>query len=176
VVASGKLEVLSPDVAAANRQPARPSLTQALGLAPPPPLPALPEPQVETSPRVAALTTPAPRLGTQPPEATSAGPAPGSLSQARAGFDCAGASGLAEQMVCSDPDLAAADREMSRAYRRALRAEGSSGALRADQRDWLGIREDAAHRSRRALAQVYQQRIDELNAAADEAGPPDDGY
>jgi len=148
--ASGKLEVLSPDVAAASRQAIRspPSLGQAVDLAPPPPLPAKAEPQPLEAPPL----------------------------QARAGYDCAGASGLAEQMVCSDPGLAAADQEMSRAYRRALRAGGSPSALRADQRDWLGIREDAAHISRRALAQIYQQRIDELNAAADEAGAPDDGY
>jgi uncharacterized protein len=69
-------------------------------------------------------------------------------------------------MVCADPGLAEADLEMSRAYGRALHAGVSPAALRADQRDWLGIREEAAHHSRWALAQVYRQRIDELNAAA----------
>jgi uncharacterized protein len=81
-------------------------------------------------------------------------------------------------MVCSDPDLAAQDREMARAYRRALAAGVSPAALRADQRDWLSIREDAARHSRRAVADIYRQRIDELNGIAsggddreDEDGP-----
>jgi uncharacterized protein YecT (DUF1311 family) len=150
VAATGKLEVLSPDVAAANRGPARSPSTfaQDFGLAPPPPLPAVAEAHAEAPPRVAALTRP------MPPAAPQV-------------LDCGGANGLAEQMVCSDPALAAADQEMSRAYGRALRAGGSPDALRADQRDWLAIREDAAHVSRRALAQVYQQRIDELSAAAE---------
>jgi uncharacterized protein YecT (DUF1311 family) len=178
VTSNGKLEVLSPDVAAASRQAAAPTLsslaTQAFArlvtpddAAPPPPLPAAsqpaPQPRVEAPPRMAALTAP-------PVVAPSPSP------QARAGFDCGGAGGVAEQMVCSDPDLAAADRDMSRAYRRALRSGASPGALRADQRDWLGIREEAARHSRQALAQVYQQRIDELNAAADDGPPADDGY
>ncbi|MDB5474601.1 MAG: hypothetical protein JWP49_112, partial [Phenylobacterium sp.] len=92
----------------------------------------------------------------------------------RAGFDCSSARGAAEAMVCGDPDLAAADRELARAYSRALRSGVPPGAVRADQRDWLNIREDAARHSRRALASVYQQRIDELNAVADgadEQGP-----
>ena len=40
----------------------------------------------------------------------------------------------------------------------------------------LPAREDAAHRSRRALANIYAQRIDELNAMAEDGrrGPPDE--
>jgi uncharacterized protein YecT (DUF1311 family) len=78
--------------------------------------------------------------------------------------------GVAAQMVCADPDLAAADREMGRAYRRALRAGVPPEQLRADQRDWLAAREEAAHRSSGAVASVYDQRIEELNQLSED-GP-----
>jgi uncharacterized protein YecT (DUF1311 family) len=83
---------------------------------------------------------------------------------------CAGAQGLAAQMVCADADLAGADREMNRAYRRALQAGVSPDQLRAEQRDWLAARETAARHSPRTVADLYDQRIDELNQLADE-GP-----
>lgn len=156
---NGKLEVLSPDQAAAARAPAygaSPSL-ETPTLQAPPPLP----PQT-----VASLGAPAGAAATPPRPAQAGG---------RAGVDCASARSEAEQMVCGDPDLAAADREMSRAYRRALQSSAAPGDLRAEQHDWLAIREDAARHSRRAVESVYQQRIDELNALADGAadGPGD---
>jgi uncharacterized protein len=39
--------------------------------------------------------------------------------------------------------------------------------LRDEQDDWLAIRESAARYSRSAVADVYRQRIRELNAMAD---------
>ena len=83
---------------------------------------------------------------------------------------CQTVHGRAAQMVCADPDLSAADRELNQAYRRALRSGAAPEQLRADQRDWLAIREDAARRSPRAVASIYEQRIDELNEIADD-GP-----
>jgi hypothetical protein len=83
---------------------------------------------------------------------------------------CANAGGRAAQMVCADPDLADADRELNRAYRRALRSGAPTDQLRDEQRDWLAIREEAARRSPHAVARIYEQRIDELNQIADE-GP-----
>ena len=152
---AGKLEVLPPGVAEAARAqaaPARPPI-----LAPAPPIPAEPQPAPVASPPRAAEW-----------------PAP----TARASFDCASARPGAEQIICSDPALASEDRTLARAYRRAL-ASGAAppGALRAEQRDWMAIREDAARRSRRALADVYRQRIEELNslAAEGEGSPDDDG-
>lgn len=143
VESGGKLEVLPPDLAGANRQAGDASLS--------------------------ALTSqPVPET-LAPDAAFRPGPPTDQAGPMRPGADCGGAGSLAEQMVCSDSDLAAVDREMSRAYRRALRAEISPDALRADQRDWLGVREEAARHSRRALAQVYQQRIAELNSAAEDA-------
>ncbi|MET0271919.1 MAG: lysozyme inhibitor LprI family protein [Phenylobacterium sp.] len=74
---------------------------------------------------------------------------------------------LAEQMICEDPRLASADRRLNRAYQRAMGSGVPPRELRAEQQDWLDIREQAAERSPRALASVYEQRIDELNALAD---------
>jgi uncharacterized protein YecT (DUF1311 family) len=157
--ADGKLEVLPPDAAPASQhaeyQNAWGSILAELG--PPPPLPPA---RQDPPPRVAELTPPA-----WTPRAAPAAEA----------TDCT-AGGLADQMVCADQGLAEADVEMSRAYQRALRAGISPTALRADQRDWLGIREEAAHHSRWALAQVYRQRIDELNAAAYEDASPESRF
>ena len=149
---NGKLEVLSPDRAAGAQAPA-------YGASPSPMPPTVQAPPPLPPQTVASLAAPTPAAA--PPRPAQAG--------GRAGVDCAGARSEAEQMVCGDPDLAAADREMSRAYRRALQSGAAPGALRADQRDWLAIREDAARHSRRAVESVYQQRIDELNAMADGA-------
>jgi uncharacterized protein YecT (DUF1311 family) len=83
---------------------------------------------------------------------------------------CAAARSRAAQMVCGDPDLAAADRALNQAYRRALRSGAAPEQLRQDQFDWLAIREDAARRSPQAVASIYEQRIDELNQIAED-GP-----
>jgi uncharacterized protein YecT (DUF1311 family) len=84
---------------------------------------------------------------------------------------CAGAASRAEALVCADPQLAAYDRDLDRAYRRALRSGAvSPDDLRADQRDWLDDRERAARHSPAAIADLYAQRIDELNRIADD-GP-----
>lgn len=85
-----------------------------------------------------------------------------------ASFDCNDARSPAEEMVCRDSGLAAADRELARTYRRALEAGAPSRQLRAEQQDWYEIREDAARRSPAAVSRVYRQRIDELNRLADE--------
>jgi uncharacterized protein YecT (DUF1311 family) len=150
--AAGKLEVLPPDLARRAQQPA-PLMSPATPGAPafePAPLPAVadvaPPPAVQPAP----LAVPAPRY--------------------RASFDCGAARPGAEQMVCSDPDLAAADRQLAQAYRRALQSGAPAGPLRADQQDWLDIREDAARHGPGAVASIYNQRIDELNEAAQ------DGY
>jgi len=151
---AGKLEVLSPDLASNARRAAQfaiPAAGPAPALAAAPLVPAAP-----VSPRLPEIARPA------------AIPAPREI----AGGDptCSGVGGRAAQMVCADPELAAADRELNRAYRRALRSGAAPEQLRQDQRDWLAIREDAARRSPRAVASIYEQRIDELNQIADD-GP-----
>jgi uncharacterized protein YecT (DUF1311 family) len=109
---------------------------------------------VQIPPRVMRVDTPAP------------------LAPPAAADPCPTDRGGAAHLVCADPDLAAADRELNRAYRRALRSGAPPEQLRDEQRDWLAIREDAARRSPRAVASIYEQRIDELNRIADDGGDP----
>jgi len=143
---AGKLEVLPPsaaDYAQRGLAPSYPALAQ------PAPMP------LPVAPRLPSVITPA--LNQAPP--VGGGEAA-----------CAAGRSRAAQMVCADPELAAADRELNQAYRRALRSGAPTEQLRDEQRDWLAIREDAARRSPRAVAEVYEQRIDELNQIADD-GP-----
>jgi uncharacterized protein YecT (DUF1311 family) len=142
--ATGKLEVLPPRAAAASQV-----VASQVAMAAAPVAPAAPRP-VNLDARLTALPL--------PPQIAASETA------------CANAGGRAAQMVCADPDLADADRELNRAYRRALRSGAPTDQLRDEQRDWLAIREEAARRSPRAVARIYEQRIDELNQIADE-GP-----
>lgn len=69
-------------------------------------------------------------------------------------------------MVCADRRLARLDQRMKRAYEAALAAGASPGRLRRDQEEWLDVREDAAAHSRAAVADIYRQRIEELEDLA----------
>jgi len=137
--APGRLETLPPDMAAAARTQALPQ-----GVAP--------------GPDAAPAASVAPEAAQAPPK-----------ERFPTSFDCATARPGAEEMVCGDAALAAADRAMGQAYRRAMRSGADPDDLRQEQRDWVAIREDAALRSREALAQVYDQRILELNQIAETA-------
>lgn len=86
-------------------------------------------------------------------------------------FDCERAASYAEEMVCSDPALAAADRHLARAFQRAVRLGAPYELLAAEQSNWMMVREEAARRSPRAVAGVYDQRIEQLNAMARGEGP-----
>ncbi len=68
-------------------------------------------------------------------------------------------------MVCGDPQLAAADRRLNRAYREAIQAGVPERELRRAQDRWLGVREDAAS-DPAALAAEYEHRIRELQSFA----------
>lgn len=140
----GKLEVLPPDMARAAQR-------QAVTIAPTPASAYVPTPE---------------RLAPSQPLPVSQ-PAPQTLAGDPA---CAGARGRAAQLVCGDPELASADRELNRAYRRALRSGASPDELRAEQRDWLRSREDVARRSPGAVVDLYRERIEELDQLADD-GP-----
>ena len=122
--ATGRLEVLSPDLARA-------------------------------APRMVAVAAVPPHIEPRP----IANPEP----------DCSTAGSVAEQLICEDPALSRADQRMQQAYARAMR----SGAmprrdLRYEQLDWLALRESAARRSPFEVRSLYEQRIDELNALAED--------
>jgi uncharacterized protein YecT (DUF1311 family) len=154
---AGKLEVLPPDLARAAPRP-QPApepdrFAQERFAMAPPRLEIAPNPPAPAS-RV-IVPDPPPRYATSAP-------------QARPSFDCRYARSPSEQMVCDDPELAAADRRLARAYSRAIASGIPARELRAEQDDWLSIRDDAARHSSDAVASVYEQRIDELNELAAE--------
>jgi len=163
---AGKLEVLNPATAEAARA-ARPTWTTA------------PAPAQAPSVHDASAVAPAgstPQMDAFAPRQALAGPPPAAIAPRIALDACAGSRSRADALVCADPQLAAYDRELNRAYRRAIRSGAvAPDDLRADQRDWLDDRERAARRSPEAIAEAYEARIDELNRIADD-GPGDDSY
>jgi uncharacterized protein YecT (DUF1311 family) len=58
--------------------------------------------------------------------------------------DCSRANTVAEKAICADPDLAAADAAMAQAYAsmREVLPPDQQPALVADQRQWVGLRDD----------------------------------
>ncbi len=87
-------------------------------------------------------------------------------SRANPAFDCEGADSRAERMICADPRLAADDRRMDRLYHQALDAGVPARILRRQQRDFLDAREAAARQGPDAVADVYGERIAELQGMA----------
>jgi uncharacterized protein len=79
---------------------------------------------------------------------------------------CREAHGMATQMVCVDPMLAAADRQASDAYEAVLAAGASQAALGRSQARWMLVREAAARSSPEDLLAAYQERIRRLRATA----------
>ena len=75
-------------------------------------------------------------------------------------FDCAKATSPVERLVCSDPALGAADRDLAAAYARVSRKSRDGAGLRDDQRAWLARRDACGDRS--CLADSYRRRAAEL--------------
>ena len=143
---------------------------------PPPEAPALKSSPLEVmSPeqaQAAAANTPPPSpqiVDVGVPAADVSEPEPASREQAS--FDCRRAASYAEEMVCSDPALAAADRHLARAFQRAVRLGVPYDLLQSEQNTWMMVRVEAARRSPRAVAAIYDQRIEQLNAMARGEGP-----
>ena len=110
---------------------------------------------------------------------TAAAPAPmadaadlrgAAASTGAAAADENGCSGTAaERMLCADPELADFDREMRRDLREAARAGVPPEDLRLGQEDFARRRDAAARRSPDAVAEVYDQRIVELERMISDA-------
>lgn len=172
-------EPMNVEVAAANPAPAAPPSSEKLEVLPPSDgaSPAqryaeragsqrfspAPEPAPRETPRL-DLAPPPPREVAQAPVARDADAV--AVASLRTGYDCGDAPTRAREMVCRDGRLAAMDRQMKQAYAAALASGVRRDALAADQDDWLEVREEAASYSRRAVADLYRQRIDELEAIA----------
>jgi uncharacterized protein YecT (DUF1311 family) len=156
------LETLSPETIEAGQRSFAPPEPQPLDELPPAPEPPQPPPAPEA------------RWAPEPPWAREAPQAPVAREPQmvwRPSFDCRQAQSLAEELICTDAVLAAADRHMARAFDRAVRSGVPLRQLQAEQRDFMAMREDAARRSPRALASLYDQRIADLNAMADGPDP-----
>lgn len=155
VEASERLDVLSPATLAAASSPPglenRPAAqVPRLAVAPP-----------TSAPVAQAAPPPTRELAINPPAQAGGGLA----------AHCGAPRSRAEDMVCADPELLVADHRMARAFRAAARSGVDVRQLRDEQDDWLDIREDAASRSPRAVAQIYDQRIEELESIAADASP-----
>ncbi|HEX5380131.1 MAG TPA: hypothetical protein VFW47_16250 [Phenylobacterium sp.] len=85
--------------------------------------------------------------------------------------DCARAFSRAQRVVCGDPSLTDADRRLDHALQAAARAGAPPEQLQAQQEVWRTRRDLAARESRREVARVYEERIEELEAIGSE--PPD---
>ena len=89
---------------------------------------------------------------------------------------CATAQTLADELVCADPALAAADQRLALVWREAIAAGVPAWRLRRGQERWLAQREDAAYEQPQALPELYRSRIDALGRLIPEDGsPPRDG-
>jgi uncharacterized protein YecT (DUF1311 family) len=162
-----RLEVLPPADGRSEPQPARLALPMAppTSTSPPPPERSAPPAPAEQPLQVRPAPPEAPpELALAPParDATARSP------EGRASLDCRDGPSRARTMVCRDDGLAALDRRMKRAYAEAVAAGTPANALREDQDDWMDIREDAARYSRNAVANVYRQRIAELERLAED--------
>lgn len=113
-----------------------------------------------TAPRPATPTPPArvlpPREIAPPARPLARGPS----------FDCADSASAAEELVCGDAALAAQDRRLADAWRRALDAGVPMHRLRRQQQRWLDAREDAARHAPEEVSDLYDQRIQELDEVA----------
>lgn len=98
------------------------------------------------------------------PRARQAAPAAASSAAATPSFDCARATTRFERMTCSDPSLAALDRQLADTYRQALAKGRNASRLRAEQRGWIKGRDDCwkADDAQACVRESYIMRIVDL--------------
>jgi len=125
----------------------------------------------ETMPTQAVAMSTAAALAEVPPNERPDEARPPRVSPAS--FDCARAAPGVEVVICTQPDLAALDREMTRLYHQAER-EGPGDSLRTVQRGWLKSRNACAGAGSPTdcLMGAYAGRIYELKTAYAAAQAP----
>jgi uncharacterized protein YecT (DUF1311 family) len=161
---------------------AAPAAVETAALTPPPapviPPPAAPEPAQTTEPAPAATDAATPAMAAADPPPESAGPAmelprepepsPDEADLAEAPQDaCAAQPTPADRTICGDPELQRLQRELRRAYARALDAHEDRDMLRQRQLAWRDDRSAVSNPDR--LARLYEDRIRRLNAATEAA-------
>lgn len=80
-------------------------------------------------------------------------------------FDCKNASKPSELTICSDGELAAADRNLAKAYRAAIQTSADPHSVRQEQDVWMTRRDDCGSNTK-CLAKSYATREAELRATA----------
>jgi uncharacterized protein len=111
---------------------------------------------------------PAEAVPTEPADVKRAASAPAEAASsqneiAKPSFDCGRATTLVENTICGDSELASLDALLAKSYTRMMSSnigDGARAALKADQRSWLGRRNQCS--SRTCLADLYRSRIDEV--------------
>jgi hypothetical protein len=111
---------------------------------------------------VVAAAHPHPRTEVVPP------PPPSGLMRVSTTPRCASRDPGAA-LVCADPGLSAAERQLTRAYQGARAAGVPDEELQMGQQRWLAARSAAAREAPWAVRDVYMARIAELNGQAKEA-------
>jgi uncharacterized protein YecT (DUF1311 family) len=117
-----------------------------------------PTPTRPSAPRTETLRAAAPRI-----EPRAAAPPARAERDFSPSFDCRYARTRSERIVCGDPQLAAADRALHRAYEAAIARGVDRRELREEQDQWLRVRERAAP-DPVAIEDAYRRRIRELDA------------
>ncbi|AMP02092.1 hypothetical protein CAter282_4327 [Collimonas arenae] len=79
-------------------------------------------------------------------------------------FDCAKASNGPERLICSSPELSAADVRLGQVYKSALNNAKDTGALRKRQNEWRKLERDGCS-DVSCMLKAYQNRITELAAS-----------
>lgn len=77
-----------------------------------------------------------------------------------AGFDCAKAATLVENVICSDNNISTLDETLSSSYRNALADANNAKNIKLDQRNWLKKRNSC--KDKVCLQRMYEQRINDL--------------
>lgn len=82
-----------------------------------------------------------------------------------AGFDCAKATTKIEKMICADSELSRLDKEMKKAFDKALPKAPDPSVVKQQQKKWLSERNHCMNRT--CLHDQYQLRLGELQRIID---------
>lgn len=137
------------------------------------PLPAVEGGKLELLPaglKAPRASTPAPAAEPLAINDVQPRPAPARRASRGPSFDCARSDSAAEELVCSDEALAAQDRRLATSWRHALDSGAPAWRLRRQQQQWLDARDDAARDDPESVADLYDQRIRELEMTAGDDG------
>jgi uncharacterized protein YecT (DUF1311 family) len=95
------------------------------------------------------------------PVAVASAPSTQAPTTAGPSFDCSKAASAVEKLICSTPELSAADAEMASFYKKNIAASGdNSAAVKQGQRAFLSARNQCA--TVECVAEAYRARYEQL--------------